>query len=280
LWISGITTNIHGYNRAGDHNQEHEISSHRLRIYGLAYYPEDEAPLYIFSRPGVDRRVIHKINPENDDRLFVCDMEFDIGGIPAGCFITDQFDECRSWSFINIANDGADERIDIWQLKANVDWMAIEPTEGVVQPGGNQDLTLTLTLSSVELDSNLTLEGELIFSHSVGGEDTHIPVTLSIVSNAVKGDKTHIPTEFGITSLYPNPFNATTTISYSLPVASPVSLALYDLSGREVRTLKEGNQQAGVHPTIMTAADLPSGLYFVRLKASDRVFTQKITLIR
>ena len=210
--------------------------------------------------------------------MFVTELFPEEGGGPEGIFITDQFDEYGSWSFINVANDGADDRIDIWQLKPNIDWMAIEPNEGVVQPGGNQDLTLTL--SSVELDSTLAWEGELIFSQSVGGEDTHIPVTLNIASNAVKGDETQIPTEFGITSVYPNPFNSTTTVTYGLPVTSSVSLRLYDLSGREVRTLVEGNLQAGVHQTILNASDLPSGLYFVKLEASGRTNVSKVVLVR
>jgi hypothetical protein len=105
-------------------------------------------------------------------------------------------------------------------------------------------------------------------------------VTLNIASNAVKGNETQIPTEFGITSIYPNPFNATTIITFALPVATPVSLALYDLSGRQVRTLVEGNRLAGVHRTTLNASELPSGLYFVRLETSDRVFTQKVMLIR
>jgi serine protease AprX len=78
----------------------------------------------------------------------------------------------------------------------------------------------------------------------------------------------------------PNPFNSTTTITYGLDKSAPTRLALYDLSGRQVRTLVEGNEPAGVHRTILSAANLPSGLYFVRLEASNQVFTQKVMLIR
>ncbi len=89
-----------------------------------------------------------------------------------------------------------------------------------------------------------------------------------------------IPTEFYLSQAYPNPFNSSTLITYGLPVTSNVSLALYDLSGRLIQTLAEGNQQAGIHTTVLTADNLPSGLYFVRLDAARQVFTRKVMLIR
>ncbi len=98
--------------------------------------------------------------------------------------------------------------------------------------------------------------------------------------NSVQSSNLIIPMGFGIQTIYPNPFNPTTTITYDLSVASPVSLHLYDLAGLRIRTLIEGNRQAGVHQTTFEAADLPSGLYFVRLEASGQVAMQKAMLIK
>ncbi len=89
-----------------------------------------------------------------------------------------------------------------------------------------------------------------------------------------------IPTDFYLLQAYPNPFNSATRITYGLPIASSVSLKLYDLSGRLIQTLAEGEKQAGVQITILNAAELPSGLHFVRLSASGHVFTRKVMLIR
>jgi hypothetical protein len=86
--------------------------------------------------------------------------------------------------------------------------------------------------------------------------------------------------EFALYDVYPNPFNSTTTITYGLGTPSPTRIMLYDLSGREVMTLVDGYYKAGIHTKTLKAGDLPSGLYFVRLKASDQVFTQKVMLIR
>ena len=88
------------------------------------------------------------------------------------------------------------------------------------------------------------------------------------------------PSAFILHPAYPNPFNSTTTITYGLPVASSISLILYDLSGRLIQILVDEEKQAGVQTTILNAAELPSGLYFVRLSASGHVFTRKVMLVR
>ncbi|NQU05064.1 MAG: T9SS type A sorting domain-containing protein [Calditrichaeota bacterium] len=88
------------------------------------------------------------------------------------------------------------------------------------------------------------------------------------------------PEVFQLYPAYPNPFNSTTTIRYELPSQSHVSLQLYNTFGQQVNTLFEGYRQAGFHSATLSASDLPSGLYFVRLGVSCRVFTQKVMLIR
>ncbi|NQT34396.1 T9SS type A sorting domain-containing protein, partial [bacterium] len=279
LWISELTSDIHGYDREGNHDQQHELSRQELRIYGLAYMPLDSTSLYIFNSPGDNRQVVHKMNPDIGDTIFVCELEPDSGGMPQGAFITDRYDDYGSWVFMDVVNDADNDRIDIWQLRPNTDWMVVEPVEGVIQPDSSQNLTLTL--STVGLDSTIDWQGELVFSQAVGGDDTHIPITMTISSsNAVADNGLAIPSEFGISSIYPNPFNSSAVITYSLPFTSQVFLQLFDLSGRRVATLFEDRKRSGIHTATLTANSLPSGLYFVRLKASGQVFTQKVMLIR
>jgi len=79
---------------------------------------------------------------------------------------------------------------------------------------------------------------------------------------------------------YPNPFNSTTTIKYTLPNATEVSLSLYNLSGQRIETLVNGRMEAGVHRVMLDAGDLSSGLYFVKLEASGQSFARKIMLVK
>ncbi|HBC46069.1 MAG TPA: hypothetical protein DCZ43_03385, partial [candidate division Zixibacteria bacterium] len=88
------------------------------------------------------------------------------------------------------------------------------------------------------------------------------------------------PTSFTISQSYPNPFNAQTTISYSLPKASEVSLDIFDILGSKIETLRTGHQEAGEHQVIWNAGDKPSGIYFYRLKAGEREETNRMVLLK
>jgi hypothetical protein len=282
LWISGVTTDIHGYNRLGGHDQENEISRHGLTIYGLAYWPEDPDgyQLYVFHHPEVNSQVVHKMNIETSDTLFVSELSPEGGGHPEGAFIMNEYDLYGNWVFMDIANDGDDDRIDIWQLQqANTSWMQVEPVAGRLNPGEEQELVLTLDASG--LDSTLEWQGELIFSKAVGGDDTVIPVTLTIASEDDVGNyHSELPETFGITSIYPNPFNSMTTIVYSLPKSGFAKLTLFDIYGRELESLLNEKQQAGQYQISINCCDLASGLYFIRLEGSGQSFTQKIMLVK
>ncbi len=76
------------------------------------------------------------------------------------------------------------------------------------------------------------------------------------------------PTNFELFQNYPNPFNPATTISYQLSAASRVTLKVYDVLGREVATLINGDRNAGTHSVTFDGGDLPSGVYFYRLSAA------------
>ncbi|PJA28466.1 MAG: hypothetical protein CO189_04680 [candidate division Zixibacteria bacterium CG_4_9_14_3_um_filter_46_8] len=94
------------------------------------------------------------------------------------------------------------------------------------------------------------------------------------------GENNIIPTEFALNSSYPNPFNATTAITFELPIASNVSLEIYNLMGQKVATLAEGNKAAGYHSVTWDAANYSSGIYFYKLTAGEKVFTKRMTLIK
>ena len=108
-----------------------------------------------------------------------------------------------------------------------------------------------------------------------------------------KGKPTGVEREDNLNSIsfklfqnYPNPFNPTTTIKYSIPAvgannADPlVMLKIYDLLGREIRTLVNKRQKAGNYSVQFNAGNLPSGIYFYRLQAGSFVQTKKMILLK
>jgi hypothetical protein len=79
---------------------------------------------------------------------------------------------------------------------------------------------------------------------------------------------------------YPNPFNPTTTISYSIPTASKVELTVYDVLGRNAGTLVNETQAAGSYDFSFNGSALPSGTYFYKLTAGTQTFTGKMLLVK
>jgi hypothetical protein len=89
-----------------------------------------------------------------------------------------------------------------------------------------------------------------------------------------------VVSEFALIGASPNPFNASTTISYTLQAASQVSLNAYDVSGRLVSTLVDGWREAGSHQVTFDGSGLASGIYLYSLKAGRYSFTGKMVLMK
>ena len=88
------------------------------------------------------------------------------------------------------------------------------------------------------------------------------------------------PGTFRLWEAYPNPFNSTITITYTLPSLEPVSIKILDVAGREVTTLVGGLSAPGRHRVVWDAAGVVSGIYFCRMEAADNSRSIKLILTR
>jgi hypothetical protein len=77
-----------------------------------------------------------------------------------------------------------------------------------------------------------------------------------------------VPTQFELSQNYPNPFNLSTTIRFSLPIATQLKINAYNMLGEVVDTLAEGNYEAGFHKVTINAFNLPSGGYIYRIESN------------
>jgi hypothetical protein len=89
-----------------------------------------------------------------------------------------------------------------------------------------------------------------------------------------------LPTEFSLLQNYPNPFNPSTVISFQLPVNSHVKLQVFDVNGREVATLIDGEMTAGDHTATFAPRDLAGGIYFYKITAGQFSQTRKGVLMK
>ena len=100
-------------------------------------------------------------------------------------------------------------------------------------------------------------------------------------ANPVANEDGTTPTGFTLEDAFPNPFDQTTTLRFSVETAERVTLTLYDALGREVRTLFEGTPPAGVtQSVVMDGASLPSGVYTVRLEGTSFAGSTRVVLLK
>jgi polyhydroxybutyrate depolymerase len=85
---------------------------------------------------------------------------------------------------------------------------------------------------------------------------------------------------FALKQNYPNPFDATTTISFSAPHREKVTLRIFDLLGNEIATLFNKEVTSGEHRVIFESKNLPAGIYLYRLQAGESVDTKKLVILR
>lgn len=98
-------------------------------------------------------------------------------------------------------------------------------------------------------------------------------------------DDSQVPGDFDLYQNYPNPFNPSTTISFNMPVSSEANLTVFDILGREIRTLAMGQLGAGYHEFIWDGKNnagnsVSSGIYFYKLKTADYSAQKKMILLK
>ena len=98
--------------------------------------------------------------------------------------------------------------------------------------------------------------------------------------NQSSTDDITVPDRYNSLSNYPNPFNAGTTIKYSLENDGPVTIQVFDLMGRRIETLVNTMQIAGQHSITWNADGNSSGTYFYSIKAGEFSGTRKMTLVK
>jgi hypothetical protein len=96
----------------------------------------------------------------------------------------------------------------------------------------------------------------------------------------IENEINEIPTEYFLSQSYPNPFNSSCAIKYSIPKLSQVSLKIFNTLGEEIETLVNEEKPLGTYEINWNAANLPSGVYFYQLRAGDFLQTRKMILLK
>jgi hypothetical protein len=125
---------------------------------------------------------------------------------------------------------------------------------------------------------SLLLNGKQVSAMRGTGSYT-IPKSQTVSFQVGVGSKS-VPLTYALNQNYPNPFNPTTSIVYQLPSKSKVSLKVFDVLGKEVATLVNGEESAGSKTVQFNGENLASGVYFYRLSTGTFMDVKRMTLIK
>jgi hypothetical protein len=185
-----------------------------------------------------------------------------------------------TWTFTNNADAGKYPVIFGYRLPYGT------PKSQFINVNGVRTDTLKVENSSTTAWFEATLNLDLVAGTNTiqmamfwGWMDVdYISVPTSIITDVE--ENAQIPSTYTLFQNYPNPFNPTTIISYELPKQTHVVLKVFDLLGREVATLVNEQNNAGLHKVELNGQQLSSGVYFYRITAGDFVQIRKMLLMK
>ena len=186
-------------------------------------------------------------------------------------------------SFLGVPKDWIIKDIAFHPLKDSVMMIAVrynpnKPDHGGIYITNNSGKSWQQINTGLE-DFNAISIGLDKNGDAVASTSTAIHRSKSIVTG-IKEKLVSIPEKYILRQNYPNPFNPSTVISFQLTAFSKVILKVYDVLGREVATLVNGEKPAGSYKVNFDTSKLASGVYFYRLTAGDFTQTKKMILLK
>jgi len=139
------------------------------------------------------------------------------------------------------------------------------------------DTTFPVTYSLVQDSYDILFTNAQMLTFGWSSEDT-VQFTGTVTS--AENSSQDIPAVIDIQGNYPNPFNPSTTISFSIPEQSHITLSVYYITGQKVATLVDKQMNAGSHSVIFDGSDLGSGLYLYQLESGGFEKMGKMLLIK
>jgi len=248
------------------------------QVSGMAWHPEDPDGynLWLFE-PGSIPMTVVKVNVSSGAITTAVDplpgaITTDLAS--GGCFISDQVVP-GNWVFAALCQGTTGDRLELFSLGLTKRW-SLTPAAGSVST--STPTTFTIKYRTHIGDAASTINANANLNLAAGGVVT-VPITINVAVSAPEARNLN-PHVFALNGAYPNPFNPTTTVRFSLATYSQVKLDLYDVNGRKVAELLNATLPAGNHRIGFKAVDLASGTYFVRMNAGGFNAVNKIVFLK
>ncbi len=252
-----------------------------LRAHAMTWYSADpdDMPLYILVQQSTNgtQRELYKADPETGEIVFVQDLPLEDERAVNGISVINVWETYYTVLTGMHDQSGGADRIVGWELDLYVGWAVLDHDQFTVEPGESEDVDIYFDAS--ELENQATYEAYIRAQHNTAEEESQIDITVTVDIDAIDGDgASELPLEYSLEAPYPNPFNATTHLRFSLPEQGHITLAVYDVLGRMVTELYNGEMDAGRYNVSFDAQQLASGPYFVRM-STESGFTRTAKLI-
>lgn len=130
------------------------------------------------------------------------------------------------------------------------------------------------------LNPNDATDRNMLNSQGYTMLEVYVNSLVSVGVLGVEESSTNLPNNFTLYPNYPNPFNPSTTITYAVPQRAFVSLVVYNVLGKEVRTLVREEKPSGTYRILFDGSALSSGIYFARLESAGQLRVQKLVLTK
>jgi hypothetical protein len=157
-------------------------------------------------------------------------------------------------------------------------WLSVSDLQGMAPPSVMDTIHVEITgLSAGQYDG-------YIYVRTNGAQGSPDSVLVKLTLSPLNGLPDHqtgvTPETYCLPPVRPNPFNATTVITYGLPASASADLSIYNLQGSLVTTLVTGTKVPGWHRVLWDASGLPSGIYIVRLHSGSFTASTKMVLTK
>lgn len=279
FWVSGPSTNILGIDRQGTYRR---VISNRNRfdtIRGLAFNSNDADgyPLYVICTDRRQVPMIVKLNIATQDTMHVTYLDVDIDEQPGGGEISTELYPFTCTLVMQM--QGPSDWLRSFEAGSNFLWIEVNPGQMEVEPGSSSDMLLTLDATGMVI--NETYTAHIMIEHNTIIEGA-IWLDVDMIVRHPEGitEDAETPYQFGLSSPYPNPFNSSTVIEFTIDQLSDVNLAVFDMNGRLMSGLLNSQLTTGNYSIPVEALDWPAGIYLVRLTDGNRVDLRKIALVK
>ncbi len=238
------------------------------RINGLGYLGprQDGFTLWITCREDNLFGKLYKMNPTTGETVFVDTLATGNQEV-YGFSFAEGFQGYYQIGFGISKVEGRDHLVG-WEWDVQVPWVELDPPYMYLEP---TEYNVIDAIFDGETLKNGTYTGYIKFEHDGFEPADSIFMRLIVDFDGVPGSEVDdgLPKEFALDQPYPNPFNESAIVQFALPKAAHVELIVFDILGRQVTTLQQGEMRPGYHNLHFDGAGLSSGVYFLRMKTDQ-----------